>query len=106
MFDPKEVRSAFSNGDFGAPATLEAIATAERLLGHELPLQVRNLYLEFDGFHGPTNAPFLFPVLERPRPGAESLVTYTLFFRGEDYFPDWLQPVSYTHLTLPTIYSV
>jgi hypothetical protein len=91
MFSPEEVRSAFPDGVFSAPATPEVIVTAERVLGHELPSQVRNLYLEFNGFHGPTNAPFLFPVLERPGPSGESLVTYTLFFRGEDYFPDWLQ---------------
>ena len=91
MFSPEEVRLAFPEGVFGVSATPEAIATAERLLGHELPSQLRSLYIEFDGFRGPTNAPFLFPVLERPGPRGESLVTYTLFFRSEPYFPAWLQ---------------
>jgi hypothetical protein len=91
MFNPEEVRSTFPEGVFRAPVTLEQIAEAERLLGHQLPTQLRSLYLAFDGFQGPTNAPFLFPLLDRPGPRGESLVTYTLFFRGEDYFPSWVQ---------------
>src|SRR5579863_10236926 len=91
MFKPDEVRRAFPEGLFEPPVSLEAIAEAESLLGHELPTQLRSLYLNFDGFLGPTNAPFLHPLLERPRPGGESLVTFTLFFRSEPYFPEWLQ---------------
>ena len=90
MFKPEYVRKEFPDAAFNAPATADTIAAAERLLGHPLPVQLRALYLDFDGFLGPTNAPFLLPLLERPRPGGESLVTYTLFFRGEGYFPDWV----------------
>src|SRR4051794_6336330 len=91
MFKPEEVRSAFPDGVFRAPATPEEIAESERLLGHRLPPQLRDLYLDFNGFQGPTNAPFLFPLLERLSAGGQSLVAYTLFFRGEDYFPEWVQ---------------
>ena len=91
MFKADEVRRAFPDGVFKSPASLDAIAAAESLLGHALPAQLRDLYLNFDGFLGPTNAPFLHPLLERPGPGGESLVTFTLFFRGERYFPEWLQ---------------
>lgn len=91
MFKSEDVRSVFPEGVFRAPATSEEIAEAERLLGHHLPRQLRELYLAFNGFLGPSNAPFLFPLLERPGPHGESLVTYTLFFRGEGYFPDWVQ---------------
>ncbi len=91
MFTPQQVRQSFPEGNFRPAASHEAIAEAERLLGHELPPQIKSLYLEFDGFEGPTNAPFLFPVLERPGARGESLVTYTLFFREEDYFPAWVQ---------------
>jgi hypothetical protein len=91
MFTPQQVRHAFPEGKFRPAASLGAIAEAERLLGHELPPQIKSLYLEFDGFKGPTDAPFLFPVLERPGGRGESLVTYTLFFRGEGYFPAWVQ---------------
>jgi hypothetical protein len=91
MSRPEEVCIAFPEATFRAPATSEEVAEAERLLGHLLPPQLRELYLEFNGFQGPTNAPFLFPLLERPGPRGKSLVTYTLFFRGEDYFPEWVQ---------------
>ncbi len=67
------------------------IAKAENLLGHRLPEQLKKLFFDFNGFLGPTAASFLFPILDRPRPGAESLVTFTQFFRSEDYFPDWLK---------------
>ena len=91
MFKPEEVRSAFPEGVFREAATGEELAEAERQLGHHLPSQLRELYLSFNGFQGPTNAPFLFPLLERPGPSGESLVTYTLFLRGEGYFPNWVQ---------------
>jgi hypothetical protein len=91
MFTANDVRRAFPDAIFAPPAKPEAIAEAERRLGHELPPQLRSLYVAFDGFLGPTNAPFLLPVLHPPRSGAESLTTYTEFFRAEDYMPDWLQ---------------
>jgi hypothetical protein len=91
MFKPEDVRQAFAKGVFRKPATAAAIAQVEQALGHPLPDQIRGLYLEFDGFQGPTGANFLFPVLERATPGGESLLTYTQFFRSEDYFPEWLQ---------------
>jgi hypothetical protein len=91
MFKPEDVRQAFAKGVFRKPATAAAIAQVEQALGHPLPDQIRSLYLEFDGFHGPTGANFLFPVRERTPPGSESLLTYTQFFRSEDYFPEWLQ---------------
>lgn len=91
MFKPEDVHQEFANGVFRKPVTVAAIAQVEQALGHPLPDQVRSLYLEFDGFQGPTGANFLFPVLERATPGSESLLTYTQFFRSEDYFPEWLQ---------------
>jgi hypothetical protein len=91
MFKAEEVRGAFPEGVFGAPTAPEAIATAERLLGHSLPEQIRDLYLAFDGFRGPADALFFLPLLECPSPCGESLVTYTLFFRNEDYSPRWLR---------------
>lgn len=91
MFKPEDVHQAFANGVFRGPPTAAMIAQVEKALGHALPDQLRSLYLEFDGFQGPTGANFLFPVLERAAPGSESLLTYTQFFRGEEYFPEWLQ---------------
>lgn len=91
MFKPEDVHRAFANGVFRGRAKAEALAQVEQALGHALPDQLHSLYLEFDGFQGPTDANFLFPVLERATPGSESLLTYTQFFRGEDYFPSWLQ---------------
>lgn len=91
MFKPEDVRQAFENGVFRRPAIAAMIAQVEQDLGHALPDQLRSLYLAFDGFQGPTGSNFLFPVLERTTPGSESLLTYTQFFRGEDYFPEWLR---------------
>ena len=90
MITAADVRRVFPQATFGAPACEADIAEAERLLGHPLPSDLRNLYLEFDGFLGPTDATFLYPVLIRPHPGGESLATYTQFFRTETGMPDWL----------------
>lgn len=91
MFKPQDVRQVFPDGFFRRPATAAMIAQVETALGHALPDQLRSLYLEFDGFQGPTGANFLFPVLEQETPGSDSLLTYTQFFRGEGYFPEWVQ---------------
>jgi len=91
MFTPEEVRTVFPEGTFGPPVTPEDMVEAERLLGHELPEQLRVLYMVFNGFQGPTNAPFFFPLLKQPGGRGESLVSYTRFFRSEGYFPEWVQ---------------
>jgi hypothetical protein len=91
MTTAQAVRDAFPEGVFGSPASEADIAKAERVLGHALPSELRSLYVEFDGFLGPTNAPFLFPVLARPNSGRESLASYTQFFRAEEGMPEWVQ---------------
>ena len=91
MFTPQQVRDAFPESNYRVSASRLEITEAERLLGHDLPPQLKLLYSVFDGFDGPTDAPFLFPLLDRPAPRGESLVTYTLFLRGEGYFPTWVQ---------------
>ena len=91
MFTPADVRRAFPEASFSSPASEATIAGAERQLGQPLPQFLRELYLEFDGFLGPTGSPFLFPVLTPPREGAETLTTYTQFFRTETGMPDWLK---------------
>jgi hypothetical protein len=86
-----EVRRNFEGFDFGPPCTPEDLAKAEHELGHPLPAVLRQLYLSFDGFLGPTAAVFFSPLLRRDNPTSESLVSFTLFLRGEDYFPEFLQ---------------
>ncbi|WP_435015425.1 SMI1/KNR4 family protein [Tundrisphaera sp. TA3] len=86
-----EVRLVFSGFDFGPPCDAEEIDRAENELGHPLPALLRELYLSFDGFRGPTDAGFFSPLLRRDNLGSESLVSYTLWLRCEDYFPEVLQ---------------
>jgi len=85
------VLKAFPEGTFGAALPPSALAAAEAALGHPLPAPVKELYLQFDGFLGPTNAQFFLSLLEPPGPMKESLVGFTLFLREEDYCPPWLQ---------------
>jgi hypothetical protein len=91
MFLASSVREAFDGRLFGPSVSTDQIAEAERVLGHELPPILRTLYGAFDGFAGPTNAPFMFPLLKGSAFSQESLVSFTLFLRGEDGFPVFLQ---------------
>jgi SMI1 / KNR4 family (SUKH-1) len=85
----EEVRRHFEG--FGPPCAPEDIARAEQELGHPLPAVLRELYLSFDGFPGPTGAGFFSPLLPGDDPNSVSLVGFTLSLRGEDYFPRFLQ---------------
>ena len=91
MFTPTDVRRVFPGNAFGLRVVAETFAAAERELGHALPSQLIDLYLEFNGFLGPTGAPFLFPLFDRSGTRGETLVSYTKFFRSEGYFPEWVQ---------------
>ncbi len=90
MITAASVRKALPGGDFREPVSASMLLEAETSLGHALPPLLRELYLAFDGFLGPTLAPFLFPLVTRPSEMQESLVSFTLFLRSEDYCPDWL----------------
>jgi hypothetical protein len=85
-----EVRALFPGEVFGAPCTDLEISSAELALGHNLPPILQDLYRAFDGFFGPTDAQFLYPLLKTTKPGKTSLVEYTRFLRSED-FPQFLQ---------------
>ena len=87
----EEVRQAFSGQVFGQPVSAGEIQLAEEELGHALPQVLRDLYSAFDGFTGPTGAPFFFPLRTASSFSPESLVSYTLFLRSEDYFPESLR---------------
>ena len=84
-----EVRRPFAGRRFGPPCTASAIRQAEDALGEILPPVLRELYLAFDGFNGPTDAAFFWP-LSAPESGAGGLVEMNLFFRGDDLFPQEL----------------
>ena len=81
-----EVRSHFAGHRFGSPCTEAAICRAEDALGEPLPPVLRELYLAFNGFLGPTDATFFWPLFES-EPGAGGLVEINQFFRGDDLFP-------------------
>jgi hypothetical protein len=69
---------------FGQPCSDEQIADAERQLGQALPVALRRLYHAFDGFRGPTNAAFLWPLF-----GDNGLVRSNLHGRKEPWAPRW-----------------
>ena len=58
----------------GTACTHAQIARAEAKLDQKLPAVLPDLYLEFDGFAGPTGAGFLWPLF-----GDNGLVRYNLF---------------------------
>jgi hypothetical protein len=82
MVAADEVRTLFRGYSFGAPCTEADIQRAEAVLGQRLPLMLRELYLAFDGFLGPTSASFFWPLF-----GREGLVEMNQFYRGDELFP-------------------
>jgi hypothetical protein len=85
MGQPDEVRALFAGHSFGAPCNDADVREAEAALGESLPPVLRELYLAFDGFRGPTNAAFFWPLF-----GREGLVEMNQFYRGDDLFPQEL----------------
>ena len=69
---------------FGQPCEEREIANAEQQLGHALPVALRRLYRAFDGFRGPGNAVFLWPLF-----GDDGLVRRGLFGRSQRWAPSW-----------------
>jgi hypothetical protein len=80
-----QVRGMFPGRHFGAPCPESDIARAEAALGETLPAVLRDLYLAFDGFRGPTDAAFFWPLL-----GREGFVGMNQFFRAKPVFPQEL----------------
>ncbi|HZF35507.1 MAG TPA: SMI1/KNR4 family protein [Candidatus Angelobacter sp.] len=68
----------------GQPCPEERIADAERQLSQALPAALRRLYSAFDGFRGPTNAAFLWPLF-----GDNGLVRFNLLGRRDPWAPSW-----------------
>lgn len=59
------LRQAFPNGRFNEPASMADIALAEAELGAALPLELKDLYVEANGFREPKgNAQYLSPLSE------------------------------------------
>lgn len=83
---PAEVRRHFAGYSFGEPCTAEQLVQAEMLLRQPIPAELRQFYLGFNGFLGPTNAQFFWPLLEE-KPGKSALVEMNRFFRDDDVFP-------------------
>jgi len=80
-----KIREHFPDGIFAPPCTLNTVVAVESALGVSLPQPLRELYLAFDGFRGPGNAQYLFPLAHCVSPGS-SLLALTQFFR------DWESP--------------
>ena len=79
-----DIRRIFAGYRFGAPCTVADIDSAERKLGERLPGALRELYAAFDGFVGPTNADFFWPLF-----GRNELVEMNRFLRGEPFPTEW-----------------
>ena len=81
------LRDVFPSAQFSPPATAEMIAEVESTLGITLPKELRQFYLECDGFREDRgNAKYLFSLIEEDYIG--SLLTITRFFWQEVTIPN------------------
>lgn len=85
MSEANEVNALFARNYFGPPCTVSDIERAEAVLREPLPTAIRELYLAFNGFLGPTDARFFWTLF-----GRNGLVEMNQFIRGEDMLPQAL----------------
>ena len=78
------IRSAMPDASFDPPATSAMIDAAEGALGVPLPDWLREIYLACNGFRGPTDVRYLYPL-----DGREGVAEFTFFLRTEWSLP-WL----------------
>jgi len=63
---------------------------AESAIGSRIPSPLRELYFEFDGFHGPTAIPFLYRLGSAD--DVTSLVRWNLWFRtGQEFSGEFMR---------------
>jgi len=75
----------------GAPCSIEEINKAEKILEHPLPAELRNIYLNANGFRGPTHAAFLYPLFTQQTFNSETLVNFTVHLRNDPNQPKFWQ---------------
>lgn len=66
----------------GQPCTEREIIDAERILGFSLPQELRNVYLSVNGFAGPSEARFLYPLTRRESFSLVTMLRLTQVLRG------------------------
>lgn len=73
----------------GSPVHDAEIREAEKALGHAVPEELLSVYRVANGFRGPTNAAFLYPLLS-PQPfNDQTAVALTLGLRAEANQPSF-----------------
>jgi SMI1 / KNR4 family (SUKH-1) len=82
----EEVQRHFAGFSFGAPCSDAEIQRAEAALGEPIPDVLRELYRAFDGFLGPTDSVFFWPLFAG-KWGECGLVDLNRFLREGDEFP-------------------
>ena len=78
------IRTVMPSVRFHHPATHSMIDAAQQSLGVEIPNWLRNIYLACNGFIGPTDVRYLYPL-----DGSEGAAQFTSFLRTEWTTP-WL----------------
>jgi cell wall assembly regulator SMI1 len=65
----------------GRPCTEREILDAECMLGFSLPTELRNAYLNANGFTGPSEARFLYPLVRREAFSSVTMLRLTQVLR-------------------------
>lgn len=80
----------------GAPCSEAEFDQAEELLGHSLLSELLKLYKIANGFRGPTNAAFLYPLLNKQTFNKGTTVQLTLYLRNDPSQPQfWNRAVAF-----------
>jgi len=80
----------------GSPIQEAEIREAEKALGHAVPEELLSIYRVANGFRGPTNAAFLYPLLSPQAFNDQTAVVLTLGLRTEAIAPGiWDRAVNF-----------
>lgn len=85
----EDVRKYFTGCSFGDPCTPQQLAEAESELRQPIPETLRSLYSNFNGFLGPTDAQFFWPLFKLSE-WKLGLVDMNRFLRDDPIFPQVL----------------
>ena len=83
MTAPEAIRFHFAGCPFGEPCSEAEIRRAESMLNGPIPGPLRELYLAFDGFHGPALASFFWPLFATAACPSLGLVDYNTDMRED-----------------------
>jgi len=97
----------FSILEIGQPCAEEEILEVEQILDFSLPQELRNFYRAVNGFVGPSNVRFLYPLSRKERFSRTTMLGLTQILRSlPDAEPLWRNAVAFGDYGIGSIWGM